>query len=66
MDWNDLSRQMREATHILLEAAAPKSGDILVVGCSTSETLGRRIGSASSEEAAAALARQLAPRLEGV
>lgn len=40
------------ATKELIEAANLKSGDLLVVGCSTSEVSGARIGSSSKPELA--------------
>lgn len=55
VDWNELTRQMREAVHILLDSAEPRPGSLMVIGCSTSEVMGRRIGSASSEDAAKAV-----------
>ncbi|MBP5288571.1 MAG: TIGR01440 family protein [Clostridia bacterium] len=48
-------RQAYEAASELCEKAALKQGQILVVGCSTSEILGDRIGSNSNPEAAAAV-----------
>ncbi len=42
-----------------------REGDILVVGCSTSEVMGKRIGSASSAEAAKEIMRGLRDGLEG-
>ena len=48
-------RQAYEAASELCEKAALKQGQILVVGCSTSEILGDRIGSNSNPEAASAV-----------
>ncbi len=51
-----ITEQAKTALTELLEAADTlKKGDILVIGCSTSEVMGKRIGSASSAEAAAAI-----------
>lgn len=47
----------------LLEAAALRAGDILAVGCSTSEVVGGTIGKNSSEEAAGAIYEAIAPVL---
>lgn len=44
-------------TKELIQTAELKSGDILVVGCSTSEVLGSKIGTASSPDTAEALFR---------
>lgn len=43
----------------LLELAKPEPGDVVVIGCSTSEIRGRRIGSAGSPELACHLFREL-------
>lgn len=48
---NDLSTALKE----LYATAKPGEGAILVVGCSTSEVIGKRIGTAGSEEAARAI-----------
>lgn len=48
----------------LLTAAALKPGQILVVGCSTSEISGHRIGSHSSMEIAAAVLEAVWPRVQ--
>lgn len=61
MDNKDLTVQTRQALTQLLEAARLKQGQILVVGCSTSEVLGQRIGSSSSLEAATAIMAGLYP-----
>ena len=55
MQWNDLSKQTHEAAIQLFESARPEPGELMVVGCSTSEVMGQRIGSASSEDAARAI-----------
>lgn len=47
-----LYQQTRQAVQELLEQARPAAGQLVVIGCSTSEVLGSRIGSASSVEAA--------------
>lgn len=52
--------QVRDAALELVEAAGLRSGQILVVGCSTSEIAGRRIGSAGSTEVAGAVFDALA------
>ncbi len=39
----------------LYNTAKPEEGSILVVGCSTSEVIGKKIGTSGSEEAAAAI-----------
>ena len=56
MDYTQLTAQARQATEELLEAAHLETGDIFVVGCSSSEIMGGRIGKDSSMEAGAARA----------
>ena len=51
MDYTQLTAQARQATEELLEAAHLETGDIFVVGCSSSEIMGGRIGKDSSMEA---------------
>ena len=47
-----LYEQARLAVSEIIEKAALKSGDILVIGCSTSEICGSKIGTNSAPEAA--------------
>lgn len=60
---NQITAQAKQAVTELLQAAALKPGDIFVVGCSSSEVVGGRIGKNSSMEAAAALYTGIAPVL---
>lgn len=55
MDMTTLERLSFEASDELLNAAHTEPGDIFVVGCSTSEITGRRIGSAPSPDIAEAV-----------
>lgn len=48
----NLKEEIYNATKELLEIAKPEADDILVVGCSTSEVAGERIGSSSTPELA--------------
>ena len=50
--YEELSIQAEKMTEELIEVSGLKKGQILVVGCSTSEILGSRIGSNSNLEAA--------------
>lgn len=50
-----LEQESYNAAAEILEAAKIKKGQLFVVGCSTSEVLGGRIGKASSPEAAQAI-----------
>lgn len=55
--------QTRQAVAELLAAARMRAGDIFVIGCSSSEIVGRRIGRGSSMEAAQAVWEGAAPLL---
>ena len=55
----EIRRQCAEAARGLLAAAKLKEGDIVIVGCSSSEIMGQRIGSASSMDAARAVVQGL-------
>ena len=65
MDLAQIEAQARTAAVELIDAAGLEAGDILVVGCSSSEVLGGRIGKASSQEAAAAVFDGIYPVLQG-
>ncbi len=58
-----IKEQMKAALSELMEAAKDniKPGDILVIGCSSSEIMGKCIGTGSSEEAACAVMDVLLP-----
>ena len=64
MDYAKLTAQARQATEELLEAAHLETGDIFVVGCSSSEIRGGRIGHDSSMEVAAAVLAGVLPPLQ--
>ena len=64
MDYTQLTAQARQATEELLEAAHLETGDIFVVGCSSSEIVGGHIGHDSSMEAAAAVLAGVLPPLQ--
>ena len=57
--FHDASVALRE----LIEAAHLTEGQILIIGCSSSEMVGERIGKNSSMEAAVALYEAIAPIL---
>ena len=63
MNTTELTRQAAEAVDHLLASAEYRPGDIFIVGCSTSEITGHRIGSASSEEAAKAVMDAILPKV---
>lgn len=52
---NDITTQAAAAVRELLTVSKAKPGDVLIIGCSTSEVMGGTIGKASSPDAAAAL-----------
>lgn len=56
--------QARTAMSQLLEMARPRPQELVVVGCSSSEVAGNRIGSASSPEIARAILEGLYPLLQ--
>ena len=64
MDYAKPTAQARQATEELLEAAHLETGDIFVVGCSSSEIMGGHIGKDSSMEAAAAVLAGVLPPLQ--
>lgn len=56
----EIKRQVTQGLEFLLEQAQPEPGMILVVGCSTSEVVGKKIGTASNEEVAEAIFESIA------
>lgn len=60
-DLTSIADQARTAVTQLLDLAALDRGDLLVVGCSSSEVLGGHIGKASSREAADAVFQGIYP-----
>mgnify|MGYP003296405539 CR=1 FL=1 len=64
MDLQKIRQQAAAAAEETVARAGLKKGQILVVGCSTSEVLGNRIGSYSSPETAAALVEGILSVLE--
>lgn len=61
---NDITAQARQAVTELLETARLQPGAIVVVGCSSSEILGEKIGTGSSMEAAGAVMDGILPVLQ--
>ena len=64
MEFAELTVQARRATEELLEKAHLETGDLFVVGCSSSEIMGGQIGHDSSMEAAAAVLAGVLPPLQ--
>ncbi|MEL7623197.1 MAG: TIGR01440 family protein [Clostridiales bacterium] len=59
-----IKEQTAACLEALLAAAELEAGDILVVGCSTSEIMGKKIGSEPVEEAGEAVFEAIRPLLE--
>ena len=63
--YESINAQANAAIDELLEAADTlKTGDILVIGCSTSEVMGKLIGTGSSVEAAKAIMDAVLPKIK--
>ena len=60
---DDIRQQAALAVTELIERAGICAGDLLVIGCSSSEIVGERIGKGSSMEAAEAVYTGIAPLL---
>lgn len=63
-DFEEIYRQARAAVEELLGQAGLGAGDLLVIGCSSSEIVGQRIGKGSSREAAQAVFSGVYPLLK--
>lgn len=61
---DQIKSDVQKALQGLLEVANLKKGQVLVVGCSTSEVAGERIGSAGSMEVAEAIFSGIMPQLQ--
>lgn len=59
MDLDIIGQQVKEAIGFLIEESKVKTGEIIVIGCSTSEVIGKKIGTASSKEVAEVIFSQL-------
>ena len=62
---SNIKKQAKQAVTELIEISGIKSGDILVIGCSSSEIMGGDIGKASSMDAAKAVFDGIYPILKG-
>lgn len=61
MDMKEITESARQAVLELLETAKLRPGAIVVVGCSSSEVLGEKIGTHSSMDAAKAVLQGILP-----
>ena len=57
--YKEILKQLSEAAEELIDIAKPRRGQIFVVGCSTSEVLGSKIGTGGSTELAVELFKTL-------
>ncbi len=64
MELTQIQNQAKQVVLELLEQAHLQQGDILVVGCSSSEIVGETIGKCSSYEAAEAVVSAILPLLK--
>ena len=62
--FEEITAQVRRAAEELVEAAGIRAGELLVVGCSSSEVLGQHIGKGSSLEAAQAVLDGIYPLIK--
>jgi len=62
--YEEIKRQSREAVTELIELSGLREGQILVVGCSSSEIVGEKIGKGSVPEAAKAVFEGIYPILK--
>jgi len=61
--YEQVMREARDAMLELLEIARPEAGELVVIGCSSSEIAGGEIGKLSSPELAAAVVNGVLPLL---
>lgn len=59
MELDLIAKQITESAEELIEIAQPKAGQIFVLGCSTSEVIGNKIGTGGSDAAAAVMFKAL-------
>lgn len=64
LNLNEIREQAARGRRLLLASAAPEPGALCVIGCSTSEIAGERIGSASNADVARAVMDGLLPVLK--
>ena len=62
--YDQITEQARTVVTELLEQAKLKPGSLMVIGCSSSEMVGQRIGKGSSMEAAQAAFKGIYPVLQ--
>lgn len=62
--YENIESAAREAAKELLDKASWRAGDLIIIGCSSSEIIGENIGKAGNPEAARAVFRGIWPLLE--
>ena len=62
--YEQIRAEAARAAGELLEAAKLKAGDVVVIGCSSSEIIGKKIGTCSSAEAAKAVFDGVYPEIK--
>jgi uncharacterized protein (TIGR01440 family) len=62
--YEEIKAASQKAMQEILDAATWRAGDIVVVGCSSSEIVGERIGKGSTPDAAKAVVEAVLPLLE--
>lgn len=62
--YESIKNEASDAISELIERSGIKRGELLVIGCSSSEIIGERIGKGSSPEAAVAVVKTIMPILE--
>ncbi len=65
VDFLALKKRSRRITEILLESSKLKAGQVMVLGCSTSEVQGKSIGSSSNTNIAHAILEGIRQALKG-
>lgn len=61
----EIEKDARDALAELLETVKPRKGDLVVIGCSSSEIVGQKIGKGSSPDAAKAVLEGVSAVIEG-
>jgi len=64
MDLKKITEESRQAVSEIIEAAGLKKGSLFVIGCSSSEVLGSRIGTATNMDSAKAIYDGMIPVLK--
>ena len=63
MNFNEITEQSRQAVSEIINAAGLSEGSLFIIGCSSSEVLGSRIGTATNMDSAKAIYDGIIPTL---